>query len=250
MNTGEETAVIESIQPMFPDVDRETVRAVLESTGFHAESAVEALLGMVAIDGAGASGPQEQPPSGVADLLSLAAEPPSSEQQIADDEALARQLQQQLAWEDQLHNEQIALEQQRLQHERRQLAYPGADGAPVPRQRGAHRDDDAGAPGEEDYGVGSTVYAAGSAVYAAGAATAGAAGTVLSGLWSWATEPSPAEREPPPPDEPVQREMQPLHSPPTADSEVISRGDADRGESGSAGEVRRRPRRAPVAGSD
>ena len=95
MNVGEETAVIESIQPMFPDVDRETVRAVLESTGFHAESAVEALLGMVAIDGAGASGPQEQPPSGVADLLSLAAEPPSSEQQIADDEALARQLQQQ-----------------------------------------------------------------------------------------------------------------------------------------------------------
>ena len=114
MNTGEETAVIESIQPMFPDVDRETVRAVLESTGFHAESAVEALLGMVAIDGAGASGPQEQPPSGVADLLSLAAEPPSSEQQIADDEALARQLQQQLAWEDQLHNEQIALEHRKI----------------------------------------------------------------------------------------------------------------------------------------
>ena len=46
-------------------------------------------------------------------------------------------------------------------------------------------------------------------------------------------------------------EMQPMRATPAAeDDQVVHRGDADRGESGSGGEVRRRTRRAPAAGSD
>ena len=223
---------VDAIVPMFPDMDRATVRAVLESTGYHAESAVELLLGMCEIGGA-SLGSSDSP-------LDAA----TSEQQMADDEALARQLQQQLVWEDQLQGDPARI--------RNQPAYPGAGGVPI--ARGANRNGEA-APDEQD-SVSATVAGA---VYTAGAATAGAAGSLLSGtgaaisgLWSWATEDTAPEREiapasagrPP-------MEMQPMRAGPAAeDDQVVRRGDADRGESGSAGEVRRRPRRASAAGSD
>jgi len=238
MATSQEAEdALDAIVPMFPDMDRETVRAVLENTGYHAESAVEVLLGMCG-DGSSDSAPPLD-------------WPPHSEQQIADDEALARQLQQQLAWEDQLQGDPA--------HIRNQPAYPGAGGAPLARPRAnraagnADRNGEA-APDDQD-SVGASVVGA---VYDVGAATAGAAGSLISGtgaaisgLWSWATEEAPVREVAPASTGRPPMEMQPMRATPAAeDEQVVRRGDADRGESGSGGEVRRRTRRAPAAGSD
>ena len=229
---------LDAIVPMFPDIDRETVRAVLENTGYHAESAVEALLGMCAIGSGGLGSSDSGSPR-------LAA---ASEQQIADDEALARQLQQQLMWEDQLQGDPAQI--------RNQPGYPGAGGAPLARQRAAGNADRNGeaAPDDEE-SVSATVVGA---VYTAGAATAGAAGSLISGtgaaisgLWSWATDAAPEREVAPASVDRPPMEMQPMRAAPAAeDDQVVRRGEADRGEGGSGGEVRRRTRRAPVAGSD
>ena len=240
---------LDTIVPMFPDMDRETVRMVLENTGFHAESAVEVLLGMCG--------------DGSSDTLPPADWPPHSEQQIADDEALARQLQQQLAWEDQLQGQQQLAWEEQLQgdpaHIRNQPAYPGSGGVPLARPRanraaGSANRSGEGAADDQDSISASVV----GAVYGVGAATAGAAGSLLSGtgaalsgLWSWATEEAPVrEVAPASPGRPPM-EMQPMRAAPAAeDDQVVHRGDADRGESCSGGEVRRRTRHAPAAGSD
>ena len=145
-----------------------------------------------------------------------------------------------------MHEEQLLQQQQQLQHEP-PAYYPGASGVPVPRPRVAEGSAAQALP-DDSSTLGSAVGGLGSAVYAAGAATAGAAGSMFSGLWNWATDASP--RLEPPPEEVAPMELQPLHSAREGGSEVISRGAADVSESGGAGEVRRRARRAPVSGAD
>jgi len=268
---------VEMLHAMFPDVEADTISMVLESTDGDPEAAVEALLTMCQVGGASSEptttdelprseadaddqpGSFRHPHAGVG--------PHASDHQIANDEALARQLQQQLAWEDQLLEEQqqSLLEQEaQFQHAggANRAYYPGTGNVPVPRPRWPAGHGELGPPppdpADDEPGIVSTV---GTAVYSAGAATVGGAASLVSGLWSWAT----ADAEPEAAPAPAERELQPMRLPAPGGGggggggggrrgdddeetvQVINRGGADHAESGGAGEMRRRTRRAGAA---
>lgn len=270
------------LHAMFPDVEADTISMVLESTSGDPEAAVEALLSMCQVGGASSElsaagellthqtdageqpGSFRHPHAGPGSFRHPHADergPRARDHQIADDEALARQLQQQLAFEDQLleHQQQQSLLEQEQQFQHSGGAnwphYPGTANVPVPRPRWTAGRGDVGPPpanpADDEPGIVSSV---GSAVYSAGAATVGGATSLVSGLWSWAT--ADAEAAAP---EAVERELQPMRSrvPGAAgggggdDGEetvrVINSGGADHTESGGAGEMRRRTRRAGAA---
>ncbi|KAL1511922.1 hypothetical protein AB1Y20_005203 [Prymnesium parvum] len=151
---------MEALRAMFPDVAEEVIDDVLASSGHDPQLAAETLLQMAS------------PPS-----PARSPSPASDAQQIVDDEALARLLQQQLLWE---HDH--------LDHARRHPfggAYPGA--ADAPRLLAPRPSQPPPSP-EADGSLGDSLSSLGNAVYSASAATASAAGSLLTGLWSWATD--------------------------------------------------------------
>ena len=260
---------IAMLHAMFPDVEADTISMVLESTNGDAEAAVEALLGMCQVGGASsepnAAGELPRDDANAGDQPGsfrhphAGASPYASDHQIANDEALARQLQQQLAWEDQLleQQHQSLLEQdQQFQHsgDANRPYYPGTASVPVPRPRWPAGHGELGPPQPDPADEPGIVSSVGSAVYSAGAATVGGAASLVSGLWSWAT----AEAEPAAAPEAAERELQPIRLPAPGAAgggggeqedavQVINRGGADHVESGGAGEMRRRTRRVGAA---
>ena len=171
-------AARESVLAMFPHHEIGVIDAVLESCSNDVETAVETLLAMA--DGGAAAG------SGSSDFGADFVPPPpgcvASEQQIEDDEALARQLQQQLIWEqDYLEQEQARAAGQTPGGEYA-VNYPGSGGrVGVSPYNPQH-------PPEEDGSLSDSLSGIGSAVYSAGAATASAATSLVSGLWSWVSD--------------------------------------------------------------
>lgn len=151
---------------MFPNADVEVIDAVLESSGRDIELAAETLLEMASDNLA---------PGAMSRL-----ERATTEQQIEEDEALARQIQLQLI------REQDLIEDSQQQ---RALVYPGTAEYVVPSsQSGMTTNSAQTSQDEASFNDGLT--SLGNAVYSASAATASAAGSLISGLWSWATNPS------------------------------------------------------------
>ena len=250
-----------TIHAMFPNIDNSVIDSVLEASGHDAEAAVETLLTMGAVDGfdvpPAAPGMGSNSSSSSTQLPNLS-DPQIAEQQIADDEALARQLQQQLIWEEDYHHQQLQEQQQLVRQQHAGLTYPGA--APYGENYAAAATRGRGAPPaaidpeEDTLSLGSL----GSAVYSAGAATASAAGSVLSGLWSWATEADEeptaagrsggreAGREARRDGSPAPIELQEVRggtgreSQEEVETQVVGCGDAERCESGQGCAVRRR----------
>jgi len=198
---------MDSLKAMFPELDEDTLGAVLASCNQNVESAVEVLLNMATEQVA----PTQPEPGidGSTEHVNLQADIGLMASQIAQDEEIARQLQQQLLLEEE--DEQMRLRLlQREQMEQQQLfgssypgqhaglgGYPGAPPVPYAGQGGyhpnVHRPASWGASGqppaqrEDDSG------GLGSGLYSAGSSVASAVGS----LWNWATAADePEERRP------------------------------------------------------
>ena len=208
--------MMDSLIAMFPDVDPETLQAVLDSCNGNVEAAVEVLLGMTTERLVASS---QRPPVAVSrPIAGEEADDATRAWQMAQDEELARQLQEQLIYEEEQQQRQL---RSRLEAVARYpgtpapASYPGAypevldwasGGPPVPTQvarygpvpatvteagyhPNVHRPASWGvaapppppAAGEEGYGIVSGLSSAGSSVVSA-----------VGSLWSWATAAEPA----------------------------------------------------------
>ena len=209
---------MESLQELFPDVDSDELLAIYESTDRNVEAAVELLLSNA--EERLLSSQRLLPPDALPTCTNMSHA--SSDAQIAQDEEIARQLQEELYIEDQQF---IMAAQQQPQLSpllaAAQAHYPGQELAPpyhanypAPRQHGGvHRPSQWGADAprataelEGGYGLSDSIYSAGSAAYTA-------ASSCASSWWNWATsDGADAKREEGEDEAHGGREMQPLRS--------------------------------------
>ena len=169
------------LHAMFPKVEVETIRFILEAYNGNVEVAIEALLSLATPSSSAesASSPLIPTPrdaqSGSATRsseLEIVSQPVDHEQQIAQDEALARQLQQQLAWEEEVE------EMNRAGHGQYVGAYPGGGVQLSFAQRMTVAEDP-----QSSVSISSGLSSIGSAMYSAGAATVDTASSLVSTWW-------------------------------------------------------------------
>ena len=129
--------MMDSLIAMFPDVDPETLQAVLDSCNGNVEAAVEVLLGMTTERLVASS---QRPPVAVArPIAGEEADDATRAWQMAHDEELAQQLGRQMAQDEELARhlqEQLIFEEEQQQRQLRSrleavARYPGAQPAPV-----------------------------------------------------------------------------------------------------------------------
>ena len=129
--------MMDSLIAMFPDVDPETLQAVLDSCNGNVEAAVEVLLGMTTERLVASS---QRPPVAVArPIAGEEADDATRAWQMAQDEELAQQLGRQMAQDEELARhlqEQLIFEEEQQQRQLRSrleavARYPGAQPAPV-----------------------------------------------------------------------------------------------------------------------
>ena len=195
---AQSTEAVATLKAMFPEVEPAVLESVLESVSNNLEPAVEALLMMTQPDAAAAQqnagGP---PPEDTENDAALAA-------QLAQDEELARQLQQQVMFEQEF-DEQARLHQAQQQMSNNERRGDGSFGAPWAGGRG-RGGGGAQYPGQQGGGYPGQPGAYHPSVYrpnqwgADGPAPAeqesGSIGETLSSWWNWVTgdDESGAER--------------------------------------------------------
>ena len=221
---------VDTLKAMFPDVEADTLSAVLVSCDHQVSQAIEVLLSM--------SSPDAEPPATVPGNTISADEAAAAAAQCEQDEELARQLQQQLLVEDQLeaqeHQRQLQIEQQWMQQQQRQQQLQGGGGnypgqGVLPAGRGwAYGGGDyyAGTARPAPYGAGPppTEEAGGTvseALYNGASSVAAGVGSLFSWIAGTDEEGAAKKRDGPPrarsDEAPEMREMQPMSRAPDDD---------------------------------